>query len=97
MCQYIKRPGLIASLACLASVFNPTDIGNRFQTTLALLLTLTAINYATSDALPTLPYLTRLDKYHDMCHNLVFVIIAQNVVFYAWCQLTMQCTGEEVC
>ncbi|KAL3915998.1 MAG: hypothetical protein SGPRY_007005 [Prymnesium sp.] len=50
-----------------------------FFTALALLLTLTAINYSASDKLPTLPYCTALDDFHTSCHSLVLLIIAENV------------------
>ena len=45
--------------------------------TLTLLLTLTGINYCSTEALPNLPYSTALDRYHDAAHAFVFACIAQ--------------------
>jgi hypothetical protein len=83
--KFIKRPGVLAVLSCLSSVFECGDLGNRFQITFTLLLTLTAINYSSADMLPNLPYSTSLDYYHEACHYFVFMIIAQNVLFYCLC------------
>lgn len=73
-------------------MFHPTDIGGRFETALALLLTLTAINYSASDKLPTLPYCTALDDFHTSCHSLVLLIIAENVVFFIACSMAPEGT-----
>jgi len=58
----------------------PTIFGIRYHScgiTLTLLLTLTGINYCSTEALPNLPYSTALDRYHDAAHAFVFACIAQ--------------------
>ena len=82
--KFIHRPGVIATLACLATVFPVDALNDRLNMTFTLLLTLTGINYSSGDSLPTLPYSTSLDNYHEACHKFVYVIILQNVVFYLW-------------
>jgi hypothetical protein len=80
--KYITRPGVIASLAVLSAIFPVEDIGSRCQITLTLLLTLMSLNFASSEQLPYLPYLTKLDRYHDHCYGLVLFCIAQNILCY---------------
>jgi len=80
--KYVWRPFVISSLACLTCIFHPTEIGNRLDTTLSLLLTLTAINYTASDKLPALPYCTALDDFHAACHSVVLLVIAENTIFH---------------
>lgn len=89
--KFIFRPGLIAILACLSSIVSPKDVGNRFQVTLTVLLTLVGINYSSAETLPNLSYTTALDRYHDACHNFVLLVIIVNVTF-VW--LTEFCESE---
>ena len=80
--KYIHRPGVIATLACVSFAFPVSDLADRLGLTFTLLLTLTGINYTAGDILPTLPYSTALDHYHEACHNFVYSVIAQNLLLY---------------
>ena len=58
---------LIATLAFSSFIFSSTDPGNRLQITLTLLLTSVAFKYVISQSLPTVSYLTLMDKYVLCC------------------------------
>jgi hypothetical protein len=91
--KYIQRPRIIATLACVSVCFPVTDLADRLALTFTLLLTLTGINYTAGDILPTLPYSTALDQYHEACHNFVYSVIAQNLILYLF--HTHSCEDEE--
>jgi len=82
--NFILRPGVFAALACVSTFIPPVEIGNRLSLLLTVVLTLTSINYTSSDSLPALPYSTALSMYHDACHYLVYVVIAHNISFFLY-------------
>ena len=92
--KFIVRPGVIATLAVLSTIFDVDAMSDRCGITLTLLLTLTGINYCSTEALPNLPYSTALDKYHDACHAFVFACIAQNVIFFYFSRTCHNVTPE---
>ena len=96
MTKFLLRPGVIAALACVSTFIPSDNIGDRLALTFTILLTLTGINYTSSDSLPALPYSTALDKYHEACHYLVYGVIAHNVTFflYAYRCNSKSCAAE---
>jgi hypothetical protein len=93
--KFILRPGVIAALACVSTFIPPVEIGNRLALLLTIVLTLTSINYTSSDSLPALPYSTALGMYHDACHYLVYGVIAHNVIFFLYAsRCSKSCAAE---
>ena len=93
--NFILRPGVFAALACVSTFIPPVEIGNRLSLLLTVVLTLTSINYTSSDSLPALPYSTALDKYHEACHYLVYGVIAHNVIFFLYAfRCSKSCAAE---
>jgi hypothetical protein len=82
--KFLFRPGVIAALACVSTFIPSVEIGDRLALTFTILLTLTGINYTSSDSLPALPYSTALDEYHEACHYLVYGVIAHNISFFLY-------------
>ena len=93
--KFLIRPGVIAALACVSTFILSDNIGDRLALTFTILLTLTGINYTSSDSLPALPYSTALDKYHEACHYLVYGVIAHNVIFFLYAfRCSKSCAAE---
>ena len=80
--KYVYRPGTIATLACVSTFIPTNEIGNQLALTFTILLTLAGINYTAAESLPALPYSTKLDRYHEACHYLVYSVICHNVIFF---------------
>ena len=93
--KFLLRPGVIAALACVSTFIPSDNIGDRLALTFTILLTLTGINYTSSDSLPALPYSTALDKYHEACHYLVYGVIVHNVIFFLYAvRCSKSCAAE---
>jgi len=82
--KFLAHPGAIATLACASTFIPAVEIHDRLALTFTILLTLTGINYTSSDSLPALPYSTALDEYHEACHYLVYGVIAHNISFFLY-------------
>jgi hypothetical protein len=82
--KFLFRSGVIAALACVSTFIPSVEIGDRLALMSTILLTLTGINYTSSDSLPALPYSTALDEYHEACHYLVYGVIAHNISFFLY-------------
>eukprot|EP00948_MAST-09A_sp_MAST-9A-sp1_P001006 g1006.t1 len=80
---YLKRIVLmsliITFLECLSFFVDPTDFSGRFAITGTLILTATSFSTMQNNALPRLPYLTRLDKLLNCHFILLFASACENL------------------
>ena len=55
--------GIISASTLVVYVIEPEDVADRFSMLFTILLTMVAFQYVVQSSIPSVPYLTFLDKY----------------------------------
>eukprot|EP00520_Triparma_pacifica_P010178 CAMPEP_0118631876 /NCGR_PEP_ID=MMETSP0785-20121206/139_1 /TAXON_ID=91992 /ORGANISM="Bolidomonas pacifica, Strain CCMP 1866" /LENGTH=436 /DNA_ID=CAMNT_0006522597 /DNA_START=1302 /DNA_END=2609 /DNA_ORIENTATION=+ len=86
ICNVVPLYFLIVSFGLVAFGNDPSDLANRLNALIALLLTSTAFKYIYKESLPRVHYLTRLDYYMYWEH--LFIVVQG--FFHAWAKIALE-------
>jgi len=79
--------GMCLVCAWAAFFLDPPDIGDRLSLLITLFLTAVAFQFVINEKLPSIPYLTTMDRFVNVCYCLLLVTVVESVVVYQLFQI----------
>jgi len=74
--------GMCLFCAWASFFLGPDDIGDRLNLLLTLFLTSVAFQFVINERLPSIPYLTKMDRFVNVCYALLLVEVLESVIVF---------------